>query len=125
MSKYAIDTSIWLDYFAGNNPNVRPLIERNQLVTSVIAIAELADKFFREDQSFDRALRFIQSKAKIVPLTASLALTAAMLKRNQRKIHPKFGLADAIHVATAHEEKAIFVTKDNDCRGINHVQILK
>jgi predicted nucleic acid-binding protein len=123
--KYAIDSSIWIAYFAGSaRADIRRIIEHEAIATSIIAIAELADKFEREDQVFEGPLRFIQSRASILPLTISIAMHAAKLKNSLRKKHEKFGLADGLHLATSMQEKATFVTADKDFSGIGNALIV-
>lgn len=124
MNKYALDSSAWIDYFSEKNSFVRKIIKENELVTSIIAIAEVADKFLREDMPFQKALIFMQENAKIINLDVSLALEAAGVKKKHRETKRKFGLADAIHIVTAQSENAVFLTKDKDFEGLRDVEII-
>jgi len=119
---YCVDSSVWYEYFQGNY-DVR-FIEEYDLVISIIAIAELADKVTREDENFDPFLEFIQSRALILSLSTSICIRAATIKKLQRQKHTKFGLADALHYACAQEEGAILVTFDQDFRGLENVKCL-
>lgn len=119
----AIDTSIWVAYFRGEE-QVKQLIEREELVTSTIAIAELAALFEKQSLSFKKELLFMKSRAKIVSLTTEIALQAATIKTQQRKKNKKFGLADAMHYATALDQEARLVTMDNDFLGLQEVFVL-
>src|SRR3989344_1437434 len=103
--KYVLDTSVWVEYFLGSakGTKVSHIIEEERIAISVIAIAELADKFERDKQDFSQQLQFIQNRAAIVPLTIPLSLHAAHLKNEMRSTHAKFSLADGIHLATAHQ----------------------
>lgn len=124
-NKYAIDTSAWIEYFSKEETEIKQIIEKDILITSVIAIAELADKFGRENLPFDNVFAFIQKRANIIPLTTSLALEAGRIKKQYRKTKRKFGLADAIHIATSRAEQATFITKDRDFEGIEDVHMIR
>ena len=114
--EYLIDSSVWVEYFSGSEKGnkSKDIIESKKVAISIIAIAELADKFAREGKSFENYLLFIQNKAAILPITVSISLEAAKIKLKQRKKQPKFGLADALQLATSREKVCMFVTTDND-----------
>ena len=118
-----IDTSVWLEYFAGSE-KAKKIIENGNIGSSIITLAELADKFEREDREFESALNFIIASATILPVTVEIAILAAKLKKQIRKKHSKFGLADALHLASAKSENAIFVTTDNDFAGVNGALVI-
>ncbi len=124
--EYLIDSSIWADYFSGSKAGERLhlLIDKGRLATSILAIAELADKYEREGRSFTNHLTFITSKAAIVPMTIAITLSAAKIKKEARKAKSKFGLIDALHVATAREQHATLLTTDNDLRGMDNVEFI-
>jgi len=126
MISYIMDSSAWIEYFGGTvkGTKVRKLIENEKIAVSIIAIAELADKFERENRPFDAQLRFIQSHAAIIAINIDIALSAAKLKKTLRTQNSKFSLADAIHLATAHQEKAILVTTDFDFSKAENVMIV-
>tara|TARA_Y100000310_G_scaffold242934_1_gene247205 strand:+ start:2554 stop:2955 length:402 start_codon:yes stop_codon:yes gene_type:complete len=124
---YFIDSCAWVEYFSGSSrgQELKALIEGSILATSILAVAELADKFTRENKDFTQHLTFIQSRAAIVSITISVALTASKIKLNQRKIHPKFGLSDALQYASAREVKSTFVTTDNDLAEMDAVMVIR
>lgn len=123
---YIIDSSAWIEYFSGNQKSIKikDIIENELIATSIIAIAEVADKFERENRPLNQVLNFIQSRAAILPLTFDIALLAAKLKKEIRKRNSKFGLTDALHLATASKENSIFITTDNDFSGLSKVVII-
>ena len=124
--EYLIDSSAWLEYFTGTpkGMKIKRLIENETIATSIIAVFELADKFEREKRRFDVCLKFMQSRAEVLQLSVGIALNAAKLKNEIRKGKPKFGAADAIHLATAMNEDAKLVTADNDFSGLNNVMMV-
>ncbi len=120
---YVIDTSIWIEYFAGSSKGIKikEIIEKEVIATSIFAIAEISDKYEREGMQSEKVISFIQSKAVIIPLTVELCVSAAKIKKKYRKIKEKFGIADAIHLSTAQDLKATFLTADNDFKEIENV----
>ncbi len=121
--EYLIDSSIWIEYLAGSAKGIKikNIVDEKSIATSILSIAELADKFEREEKDFSYVLTFIQSRAAIVPLNIALVLHAAKIKKKFRTKNNKFGLIDALHLATAQQEKLIFVTADTDFRNAENV----
>ncbi|MBI4016754.1 MAG: PIN domain-containing protein [Candidatus Aenigmarchaeota archaeon] len=125
--KYVIDSSAWVEYFGGTRKGakIRHIVDEEEIATSIIAIAELADKHTRENRPFEPTLEFVQSKAAILPITVDIAVDAARLKNDRRKINSKFGLVDGIHLVTAWKEQATLVTCDTDFVGVRNVVIVE
>ena len=124
--KYLFDSSAWFEYFRGSAQGapLKSIVEGGGVATSIIAVAELADLYERESSPISERLRFIENHAPILPITLPIALESAKIKKIQRRTHPKFGLADAIHYATAVQEGAVFVTADKDFSGLQHVLLI-
>lgn len=124
--KYVIDASAWFEYFYGTPKGIKikSVIEREKIATSIIAIAELADKLARINHKFDIMLQFIQRRSAMINLSVPLVLIAAQLKKESRSKKEKFSLADGVHLATARQENAILVTADNDFSGLEKVMVL-
>ena len=121
-----LDSSAWVSYLGGTNDDERlkQIIENEAIATSIIAIAELADKFEREKRSFDAPLQFIRNRSVFLPLTLLICLKAAKLKNEIRAKNKKFGIVDGIHLATAINEKEILITTDHDFEGVDNVLII-
>lgn len=124
--RYLIDSSAWLEYYIASDKglSIKNIIEKEAIATSIIAIAELADKFERDERDFHEFLLFIRSKATIINITIDIALYAAKIKKTKRIRDSKFGLIDAIHLATALKENATFITADYDFKNESNVMIL-
>ena len=124
--KYVLDSSAWVEYLGASARavKIKELVEQESIATSILAVAELADKFEREGRAFDKTLQFMQTRAAIVQLSIPLALAAAKIKKEQRMLRTKFGLVDAIHIATARQENARFITADKDFSGMDDNIIL-
>lgn len=126
-SRYCIDSSAWLEYFKGTakGAQVKAIIEKeDEIMTSILAVAEIADKYEKESISHEQALSYVKGRAALLPVTISIAVHAAQIKKQMRKQNTKFGLADAIHLSTAIKEQAIFVTTDKDFKGAENVMII-
>ncbi len=123
---YILDSSIWVEYFKGSEKGKKIWtgISHKSLATSIIAIAELADIFERRKLPFEENLMFIHENAHILPISLGVALASGKLKNSIRSKKYKFGLADAIHLATAQQENAILVTCDHDFKGIENVMLI-
>lgn len=123
---YIIDSSAWIDYFEGvpNVQKLKKLIEQEEIATSVMAIAEIADKFERNGRKFEIMLEFIRRRSAILPVSVEVALSAAKLKKEVRKKRTKFGISDGIHLATAQQEGAVLVTSDNDFTGLENILLI-
>jgi predicted nucleic acid-binding protein len=125
-AKYLIGSSAWIAYLQGNEKGgqIHSLIEEEVVAISIIALAEVADKFERESQSFAKTLHFIESRAAILSLTVDIVLDAAKIKKKQRKIKQTFGLADAFQLATAKAHDLTLITTNQDFCGCDGVRIL-
>ncbi len=123
---YVIDSSAWIDYLVGtsNGLKLKRLIEQEEIATSVVALAEIADKFERDKIKFEIMLKFITRRSMILPVSIEVALKASKLKNEVRKKRAKFGISDGIQLATALEEGATFVTSDRDFKGLENVLLI-
>ena len=114
--KYVIDSFAWVEYFRGSKKGetARHCIEEGGCATPAIVLAELSDVYEREEnRHWERDLAFIASKTTIVNLGQDIAAKAGKIKNDvRRKYQTKFGLADAIILATARKLGAKVVTGD-------------
>lgn len=124
--KFVIDSSVWIEYFGGTlkNREIKAAIEQEDIATSIIAIVEIADKFEREKRKLDLFLDYVTRRSEIIPIAMSIARKAAMIKQEIRVTSKKFGIADAIHLATAAYLNTTLVTADSDFRGIKSVKVV-
>jgi len=125
-SNYCLDSSAWIEYLDGTPKGltIKDIIEEGKTKTSIIAIAEIADRYVRNNKDFRMALAFIKSKTTILDLSMHAALMAPHYKKKQRMKKTKFGLVDGLHIATAHEMISVFLTADKDFEGMERVQII-
>lgn len=126
-NRYLLDSSAWIEYFAGTQlgEKVKEVAEKESIVTCILSIAEISDKFSKEEEKFDKFLAFIKSKSSIVNITMSSCSEAGKLKAERRTTKKEFGTVDAVIYLTAKENSCILVTKDDDFENMNNVIILK
>ena len=118
-----VDSSGWIEFFTGG-PNARRygryLEKPSDLATPTIVLYEVYKLIKRERTEEEALLAAAQiQKTRLVPLSESLALTAADLSLDHR-----LAMADAIVYATAQAEGAELVTGDRDLRGLPGVTYL-
>lgn len=125
-SEYVVDTSVWIEYFRATEKGkvLKSIIETANLSTSTVAIAEIVDFFARNNTSYDEHIKFINERSLLLLPGPRLCALAGKLKVEHRKKHPKFGLMDGIHLATAIQQKAILLTTDTDFSGIKNVKVI-
>ena len=115
-----IDSFAWFEYFLGSatGATARPFIESSKGMTPTIVIAELSEKYRREDLAFAEDLDFIIGKTRVVSLDTMIAQKAGALSHERKRKVRRWGLADSIVLATAREYKAKIVTGDEHFRDL-------
>jgi len=108
-----VDTSGWLEYFAGGknaNKFSKPIRDVEKLVIPTICIYEISKVILRESDANHllQALAAIQ-KGSTIALTSSISVTAAKIS-----LHYKLPMADSIIYATAKDQGATVWTQDVD-----------
>ncbi len=123
---YLIDSYAWVEYYLGSEKGVKikDIIETKNIVTSILAIAELSDKFARENGDFNTLFQFINSRSKILPLTIKIALNSGKFKSKMRKRFKQFGLTDAIIYLTAKINNSKLLTDDIHFKDLNNVEFM-
>lgn len=128
-SKYVMDSYAWIEYFKGTSKGkkVKEILENQPCFTPTIVIAELSNKYSKENYFFwETDLQFIADNSSIIALDKGTASAAGKLKEAVRKKYKtNFGLADAIILSTARQISAIVVTGDPHFEELNNVEFLK
>mgnify|MGYP001030019613 CR=1 FL=1 len=117
---YVIDSFAWFEYFSGSTAGARakPFIESSRGITPTIVIAELSEKYRREELAFDEDLNFIISRTRVIPLDTGIAEKAGALSHERKRKVKRWGLADSIVLATARKHEAKIVTGDKHFRDL-------
>jgi len=122
---YVIDTYAWVEYFRGSEEGkvAKKYIENGNCAVSSISIAELAEKYKREDRNFDEDFNFIVAKTKIMEVTTEIAILAGKLNYENKKTIKNWGMADAIILATAKLSDIKVVTGDEHFRSLGMIML--
>jgi predicted nucleic acid-binding protein len=131
--KFVIDSYAWVEYAIGSNMGefVEFLLNNTECFTPSIVIAELSDKFHRENKLKDWGLlyKFIKNATQIIPLSDKLAFQSGQqkikLREKQKPGEKKVGLADAIIYQTSLNHEAKLVSGDEHFKNIKNVLYLK
>ncbi len=124
---YFVDSSAWIEYFKGGDKGrlVKEFIEDSKsLSVTAIAIAEISDKFSRENKESDEAIKFVLLKSKVVDIAADTAVEAGKFKNERRKKIKNFGLADALIYLVSKRHESILITCDSDFKDLGGVKFI-
>ena len=112
-STVLIDSWAWIEYFKGSKFGVkaRPYIEgKEEVVVSTINVAEVYTFLLRKKkEEAEELIKFLLKTSFVIPITSEIALEAA-----KNKVEKKMGMADAIVLATANNQKTKILTGDDD-----------
>ncbi len=116
-----VDSSGWLEYFAGGRNASRfaaPLKEVDELVVPAVSIYEVFKVLLREVDE-DAALQAVSAmqRGHLVDLTPQRAMSAAALS-----LQHSLPMADSIMLAAAREHEATLWTQDEDFKGLDNVK---
>jgi toxin FitB len=119
-----VDSSAWLEYFAGgeNAPFFAPAIESTaELVVPTLSVYEVFKRILQQRSEGDalQAVAVMQ-QGSIVDLDSRIALRAAKIS-----VDLKLPLADSVMLATAREHDSTFWTQDSHFDGIPDVKYRK
>ncbi len=118
-----LDSWAWIEYTrrSPRSEKIRNYIEGDEpVILSAINIAEVYRFFLankpRETEHF---VAFILARASVIPVDISIAKDAAKIRHEK-----KFGLGDAIVLATGQQKNAKIITGDSDFRNEKNVEII-
>lgn len=115
-----VDSCGWIEFFT-NGPRAaeysKYLKNPSKVITPTIILYEVYKKI-KKERTEDAALLAVSliNKTRLIPLTESIALTAADLS-----LKYSLPMADAIVYATAFEEKCQIITNDIHFKDIERV----
>lgn len=119
--EYVIDSYAWIEYFRGTESGrkARPYVEGDSSATSSLTLAELKEKYLRENwQSFESDLNFISTRTAIAPVDRQIALLSGELNYKRKKAKSGWEMADSVILATARSASAKVVTGDRHFEGL-------
>ena len=127
MSKpIVIDAYAWIEFFRGSQQGKKlaDLLNKEELITPSMVIAELSFKYAKEKIDFINRFNFIKTKSKICPLDSNLASIAGKIRYIRKHING-WGIADSIILATAKLFKANILTGDEHFRDLKESIMVK
>jgi len=120
VSRYFVDSSVWLGYFIGDMPQAKDIIESDALlVTSVISLHEIYKKFIKLGENPRKIIQFIEDMSIIINVDKKIALESA-------KNCDKYSLhtADSLIYTSSIRNSDLFVTADNDFRNTPRTKVI-
>lgn len=124
-----IDTFCWIDYLEGNEAGkqVKKYLENsdNEIITTVLNVAEISSIISRRNFDVDKALSIVFSNSKIFNFNSDFAKQTGLLHAEMRKKNKDFGLIDAFILLTARELKAKIITGDEHFRKVKEAILIK
>lgn len=115
-----VDSWAWIEYFKGSpaGEKAKAIIESGrQLLLAAINVSEIYLFLLRNKPAdSERLMKFVLDSSFVIPLETAAALKASKIKHTH-----KMGLADAIVMATAEENKAEILTGDEDFKDMKNV----
>ncbi len=123
--EYVIDSYAWMEYFLGSKEGsvAREYIELKECATSSMTLAELNEKYKRENKDFEKDFNFIIATTKIIDVSTAIALEAGNINYENKKKIKNWGMADSIIMATAKILNAKVVTGDSHFSNLDAVMI--
>ena len=123
--EYLIDSYAWIEYFRGTNKGeiAKNFIEKENCVTASLTIAELMEKYKRENKEFNEDFNFIISNSNIINFDTEIALEAGKINFENKKKIKNWGMADSIILATARKLDVKVITGDEHFKNFNSVML--
>src|SRR3989338_3789338 len=124
--EFVIDTYAWVEYFRGSKEGAvaKEYIETKICATSAVTIAELSEKYKKEDKSFDKDFDFIVATTKIISVNAEIAISAGHINVENKKSIKNWGMADSLILATAKLLNSKVVTGDEHFKNLSEAVML-
>lgn len=122
------DSLAWREYLRGTakGEKVRGYVERGNVATPVLVVAELSAKFHRDGlPDWTTTRDFILAHSALVTLDWPVADRAGETLKDLGSKRRDAGLADAIVLETARALGAPLLTGDEDLRGAQGVMFLE
>jgi len=118
-----LDSSAWLSYFYAENLSIKALIESHDfLLTSVLSIFEIQLKMLKDNKQpvkIKKSLEFIKKRGLILSLNEEIAGEAVEVS-----LKHKLSAMDSLIYTSALKNQAIFITLDNDFRGLKNIVVM-
>ncbi len=120
------DTFAWIEYVSGTKKGaiVRDYLEENVVYTPWIVLLELSYKADKEGWNFEKILKFIKLRSKIVGIDEDFILSFGHLYNEIKKDVRGIGIADIIIMNSARFLNTKILTGDKHFEGFSDSIIL-
>lgn len=129
MSNIVIDSSAWIEYFAGTKKGllVRSWVQKPGMTifTTGLIVSEVCTKFLKDSQPIDTLEEMFTNLTVLQQFDYALGIETAKIYVKERKSRPKFGLADAHVLAAARRSRAKVITCDHDFSGVSEAVVIE
>lgn len=118
---------MWVEYLSGTDTggHLTPVIESGEHATSILTVAELADKLIRDGyEDPDSYLAYVPRASRLLGITEAIAGAAGATKHRQRAAGVPTGLVDAMIYETAQAHDLTVLTGDPDFEGLDGVEMV-
>ena len=118
-----LDSSIWLAYLVEANKKATDIIEtEDALFCSILTLFEIKKKLILSkmaEKEIKNSIEFLKTRSALVDINEEIINIAAY-----QSINNKLSAVDSIIYASALHMESIFITADNDFRGLDNVEII-
>lgn len=118
-----LDSSIWLAHIVEAHPRAIALIESEEvLLCTLLSLFEIRKRLKKDkfsESKIQHILEFIKQRATVVNLTEEIATKAADFS-----LEHDLSALDSLLYASAVHLNALFITADNDFRGLKNVEVI-
>lgn len=124
--EYVMDAYAWIEYLRGSEAGrkVKAVLEKGEVHTCAITVAEVVSKVAREGRDFEAAYDILVSNSQMVDVDEELSREAGTLHFEMGKKKADFGLADAYALAIARKLNCRILTGDPHFRGIKEATLI-
>ncbi|MCX6665136.1 MAG: PIN domain-containing protein [Euryarchaeota archaeon] len=126
-----LDTSIIIEIFRNEKQtktfqDIYKYIKEEPLFISLVQIGELSDWCLKNQIDPEKRINKLKQILNVIPLNEKICYDAAQIKYTMRKKGvEKFGLLDAIILASARSINQKLLTMDNDFRTLHDAIVLR
>ncbi len=127
MSEYKLffDSNIWLRYFLPSDDKIGTLVDssRGRILTSILSFHEVVKRLRKlkyTEAAVNEAIRFMRESSLVVGVNDEIVIDSI-----EWCLANELHTVDSMLYQSARASDAVFLTFDNDFRGLPHVEILK
>ena len=124
MSKYIVDTNVLIPYLAGDQgikDVIRPILEEESIILSVIVISEFLVK---ADSVSSQYLLELADNTPVIEINLDIAIMASKIRKELIKKQKRKILLDCLIAASAIYSGYTLISRDSDYRQVSDLNLL-